>query len=174
MSSPTMPESSLPKKGNQLTNDFEVLRQLSLFKGENAEVVKLMAYLAKRKNYQIGDYILREGREAQSSYFLIAGAVELTTVHRGEEIVTQNLREGDFFGELALLARFNWFFNVRASTDAQAILIDRKSFAKVMTRYPNRREKIVEKIIQLRVERLKDQTTYILDNILDNSLKDLT
>ncbi len=156
----------------KLTNDFEVLRQLPVFAGADIEVTKLFAYLAQRKRYRPGDYIIQYEKEADSSYLLISGEAEVTTDHQGKEVVLQRLYPGAFFGELALLARFQWFFNVRTTRETEVIIIDRQSFKKVLDRYPRRREKIIEKIVQLRIERLKEQTTFFLDQMMDASKQD--
>ncbi len=168
MSSSATPELSQNITGCKLTNDFEILRQLPVFTGADIEVIKLFAYLAKRKKYQSGDYIIRLGKEADRSFHLISGEAEVTTIHREKEVVLQQLHPGAFFGELALMARFNWFFNVRTTQDAEVIIIDRQSFKKVLTRYPRRREKMIERIVQLRIARLQDETTFILDQLMDS------
>lgn len=149
----------------KLTDDFEILRNLPLFAGADPEVTKLFAYLAKRRIYQPGDYIIESGKEANRSLLLVSGEAEVTTTHDGKEVIIQKLTSNAFIGELALLARFHWYFNVRAVAETDLMIIDRKSFKKVLSRFPNRREQIIEKIIQLRVSRLKHQANIFLDQI---------
>ncbi len=166
MSSTAIPDPPSKTAGCKLTNDFEILRQLPVFAGADVEVTKLFAYLAQRKKFGPGDTIIQDGKEANCSYHLISGKAVVTTIHKGEEVILQHLKPGAFFGELALLAHFNWFFSVKVIMEAELILIDRQSFNKVLGRFPKRREKIIEKIIQLRIERLKEQTTFVLDKLI--------
>ncbi len=154
----------------KISCDFDVLRRSSVFAGADTEVVKLFAYLAKRKKYQPGELIISIEEGAAESYYLISGTAEATTIHRSKEVILQKIQHDTFFGELALLARFNWFFNVRAVSECEVIIITRESFQKVLEKYPQKREKMVEKIVQLRVERLVEQTTFMLDKLPDESL----
>ncbi len=174
MSSSAIPDTPLQPTSCKLTNDFEILRQLPVFASADIEVTKLFAYLAKRKKYRPGDSIIKYGKEANSSYLLISGKAIVTTIHRNEEMTLQHLLPGAFFGELALLAHFNWFFSVKVTKDAEVIMIDRQSFNKVLARFPRKREKIIEKIVQLRIERLKEQTTFFLDKLINVSNGEFT
>lgn len=151
----------------KLTCDFEILRRSPVFAGADIEVIKLFAYLAARKKYQPGSHIITKGEEAAEAFYLISGTAEATTLHRNKEAILQQIPPGTFFGELSLLARFNWFFNVRPLTECEVIIITRESFRKVLEKYPEKRDKMVEKIIQLRVERLVEQTTFMLDKLPD-------
>lgn len=155
---------------SKINCDFEVLRRSPVFSGADTEVVKLFAYLAKRKKYKPGEYILTKGKGAIEAYYLISGSAEVTTIHHGNEVVLQHINHNTFFGELALLARFNWFFNVRSVTESEVLMISRESFGKVLEKYPEKREKMVEKIVQLRVERLEEQTTFLLDTLPESLL----
>jgi CRP/FNR family transcriptional regulator, cyclic AMP receptor protein len=150
----------------KLTGDFDILRQLPLFSGANPEVIKLFAYLAKRRTYQSGDYLIETGKEADRALLLLCGEAEVTAVYKEKEIVMQKLAPKAFVGELALLAKFNWYFNLRACAETEVLSIDRQSFNKVLSQYPSRKEKIIEKIILLRVSRLKQQTNIYLDQLL--------
>lgn len=160
-----------PGNSCRISCDFEILRQTPIFAGAPAEVVKLFAYLARHKVYRPGEEIITQGTRADCSFLLIRGQVEISTSHRGKEITVQLLQESTFFGELALLARFKWFFTARAVDEAELIIIDRESFQKVLDKYPEKRDKVTEKIIQLRIARLEEQTTYMLDRIIAAGLE---
>lgn len=154
----------------KLTCDFEILRRSSVFAGADIEVIKLFAYLAGRKKYQPGNNIITSGQEAAESFYLISGTAEVTTMHHNKEMALQQINAGTFFGELSLLARFNWFFNVCPITECEVIIITRESFRKVLEKYPEKRDKMIEKIIQLRVKRLVEQTAFILDKLPESHL----
>ncbi len=172
MSSQVKTETIDIKTDCKLTCDFEVLRRSSVFAGADTEVIKLFAYLSKRKKYQKGDQIISLGEVANGAFLLISGSAQVTTIHRDREVILQQINPGTFFGELALLARFNWFFHVRPLGECEVINITRESFHKVLEKYPERREKMIEKIVQLRVERLVEQTTFMLDKLPDSLLSE--
>ncbi len=170
MSSQAKPETIDIPSECKLTCDFEVLRRSPVFTGADTEVIKLFAYLAKRKKYQPGEKIITHKAVAQEAFYLISGTAEVTTFHHSREVTLQRIVPGTFFGELALLARFSWFFNVQPVTECEVLNITRESFQKVLDKFPAKREKIIERIVQLRVERLVEQTTFMLDKIPDSIL----
>lgn len=149
----------------RLTDDFELLRHSSLFSGLHLDVVKLFAYLSNRRSYRLGDVLIEQGSQADRAYIISEGAIDITITHKEREVVLQRLSKGDFFGELALLAQFDWFFTARAATDLQALEIERSSFQKILEKYPDYKDQLIERIVQVRVDRLIDQTNFMLDNL---------
>lgn len=149
----------------KLTCDLEILRQSPVFGGTDSEVLKLFAYLAARKKYRLGDQIITEGKDAKKAYYLISGTAQVTMIHRGKEVILQQLQPQTFFGELALLAQFKWFFSVLPLTECETLEISRESFKKVLEKFPSRRDQMIEKIVQLRIQRLSEQTEFMLDNM---------
>jgi len=71
----------------------------------------------------------------------------------------------NYFGELALLGGFKWFFSADAWTDVELISISREAFSKVMERYPESYQSMVKKIINVRIHRFIDQSNYLLGHI---------
>lgn len=150
----------------RLTRDFELLRHSPLFSGLHLDMVKLFAYLSSRRTFQPGDLLIEQGEKAEKAYILNEGEAELIVLHRGSEVVLQRLGKDDFFGELALLAQFNWFFSVRALSHCGALVIDRSVFKKVLEKFPEHKDGLIERVIQLRVDRLIGQTSFMLDRLL--------
>jgi len=165
-----MDSSTTPECRCRITIDFDILRQSAVFAGAPAEVVKLFAYLSRHRIYQAGEQIILQGDKAESCYLIISGEVDIITRHREQEIVVQRLRAGSFFGELALLARFDWFFSAKATQETEILIISREGFEKVLSKYPEKRDKITEKVIQLRISRFENQTANLLDRLLEAGL----
>ena len=147
--------------------DFDALRQTEVFADAPPEVTKLFAYLAGHRVVQPGEFVLRQGALADSCYFVIRGEVDIIILHNGQEIVVQRIHEKSFFGELALLARFKWFFFARAVSEAELLVVTRESFRKVLERFPERRDTLTEKVIQLRISRFENQTSSLLDRLTE-------
>ncbi len=162
MSSPTIIDNSAQVRC-RLSSDFELLRQAPLFAGLQPEVVKLFAYLASHRSYRPGDMLIKQGSKADRAFILVEGEVEVSVYHRERNATLQHLLKPSFFGELALLAQFNWFFSVRAVTQVETLVIERTTFQKVIEKFPHHKDALIERIIKLRIERLVDQTAYMLD-----------
>ena len=153
-------------QSTRLTKDFERLRQSPLFSGLHLDVVKLIAYLSRHRTFQPGDLLIECGEKADRAVILNEGSVEVVVTHRGEQVVLQRLENEGCFGELALLAQFDWFFSVKALSVVDALVIDRNAFQKVLEKYPVHKDGLIERVIQLCVGRLVDQTSSLLDKIL--------
>jgi len=152
---------------NQLTDTQEFLNRCGIFSGAPAGVVSLFAYLAKREKYKKGQMILTEGNRCDRFFFILSGKVEIFQNHAGRRFHMQ-LLSGDginYFGELALLAEFDWFFSVRAWRDTELLSISREAFSKVMERYPESYQSMVQKIINLRIHRFVDQQKHMMKHL---------
>lgn len=150
----------------RLTQDMELLRHTALLGGLNLDMVKLFAYLSVRRSYRAGDLLIEQHEKADKAFLLINGTVVVSLQHRDREVTLQPMKQDDFFGELALLAQFDWFFSVKAVTDLDVLIIHRHSFQKVIEKFPDQKDMLIERVIQLRVNRLIDQTTYMLDKCI--------
>lgn len=171
MSSSTPPDSYVVRSGSRLSSDFELLRHSPVFSGLNPEVVKLFAYLSVHRSYKTGDFLVEQGQKADKAFILVRGSVDITVIHRGHRMTLQRLEKDSFFGELALLAQFKWFFNAQAGDDTEVIIIDRTAFQKVIEKYPEQKDKLIERLVQLRVDRLVNQTSFMLDQTLEDNAK---
>lgn len=172
MSSPMKVDSAQVSNECKLTCDYEILRKSPIFEGADSEVVKLFAYLAERKVYQPGKLILQQGEDAKTAFYLVSGEAEISCWHQDKEVVLQKVGPGTFCGELALLARFKWFFNVRSTEESKLLSISRDSFLKVLDKFPEKREKLIERIVQLRVQRLAEQTHFMLEKLPETLLNE--
>ncbi len=152
---------------NQLTDTQEFLNRCSIFSGAPAGVVSLFAYLAKREEYKKGQMILTEGHRGDRFFLMLSGKVEIFQNHANRRFHLQLLSSDaiNYFGELALLAEFDWFFSARAWRDVELLTISREAFTKVMERYPESYQSMVQKIIKLRITRFADQQRYLMNHI---------
>ena len=156
-----------PEAMNHLTGTQEFLNRCGIFSGAPAGVVKLFAYLAKMEEYKKGQMILSEGNRCDRFLLILSGKVEIFQNH-GDRRFHLQLLSGDtinYFGELALLAEFDWFFSARAWRDVELLTISREAFTKVMERYPESYQSMVQKIISLRIHRFADQQRYLMNHI---------
>ncbi len=151
----------------QLTDSQEFLNTFAIFSGAPDGVVKLFAYLAKREEYKKGQSIISEGEVCDRFLLVLSGNVDIFQCHKKRRFHLQLLADDgiNYFGELALLAEFSWPFSARAWTDVVLLSISREAFSKVMERYPESYQTMVQKIITLRINRFVDQSSYLLDHI---------
>lgn len=155
----------------QVKEALSFLQQLSLFRNTPLDILKLYAYLSKKEYYKAGEGIISQGSPCEKMYLILSGKVSILEEYQGKSYRLQELSAEsiNYFGELALLARFDWFFSAKAKTDTVLLSISREAFQKVMERFPSAYTQAVEKIISLRVERYADQTRQLIES---SALKD--
>lgn len=155
------------EKLNMITGIEELLNHFHVFSGAPPGALKLFAYLAKKEEFRKGQVIVEKGESCDRCFFIVSGMVDIYQPHSGHRFHLQLLCEDfiNYFGELALLSKFSWFFSARAWSDVTLLSISREAFSKVMEKYPESYRGMVKKIIDLHIERYADQSAYLLDNL---------
>lgn len=174
MTSPRQPEQSAEGGQNNLPEALTFLQRLAVFRDTPLDVLKLYAYLSKIEQYGEYEPILRQEKPADRMFLIMAGKVAICKEHKGRKFFLQHLTADglNYFGELALLAHFNWFFSAQALTDVTLLSISREAFRKVQERFPKQYTKAVEKIVKLRINRFDDQTSYLLEHLREEAWRD--
>ncbi|MBN1880907.1 MAG: cyclic nucleotide-binding domain-containing protein [Deltaproteobacteria bacterium] len=98
-----------------------------------------------------GAVIVSEGDVGDRMYFLQSGQVQVYTEKEGERIHLAGLAEGDFFGEVSVIAGKPRTATVAAITDVQLAEIVRDSLMDIIEGHPEIIEAI-NRFIQMRVE----------------------
>jgi voltage-gated potassium channel len=127
-----LPESLRTEVAIFLRRDF--IERAPLFRGASHEFVRDLALQLRPTVYTPGDYITRFGEEGQDMYFISRGTVDI--VAADGHTVLNTLRDGDFFGEIALLFRQPRTASVRAVDYCDLYVLDKDTFDRVLARYP--------------------------------------
>ena len=156
-----------PNVLSKLAETQEFLNRLPIFSGAPSGVAKMFAYLAKKEEYIKGQNIITGGSRCDRFFLILSGEVDIYQIYNERRFHLQLLCADSFnyFGELALLSEFDWFFSARAWTDVVLLSISREAFTKVMERFPDSYQTMVQKIINLRINRFVDQSNYLLGHI---------
>jgi ATP-binding cassette subfamily B protein len=116
-----------------------------------AELRRLIADSFVPLEFPFGEVIVRQGEPADALFVVASGrARALSHGEGGEEVPLGVLHPGDTFGELGLLEDNVRTATVRASSDVQALRLDRSIFRALLNSYPELRESL-----DLHVRRLK-------------------
>lgn len=155
------------ESGAHLEEISSFLRRFPVFRETPVEVLKLYAYLSRKEQYSAGETIIRQGRPSDRMYLIMQGKVSICEERNEQHFFLQDLTDADlnYFGELALLAKFDWFFSARAVTDVTLLSISREAFIKIHERFPEQYPLAVECIVKLRVDRFVNQIDYLLDHL---------
>jgi len=110
-------------------------------RAELAAVVSGLTLLAKGP----GSIILTEGESGDSFYILTTGVARVYRRNEtGHNFQVATLRDGDFFGEAALLTGEPRSATITAATECELLVLDRGTFLSLVTRHPRVRDLIRE------------------------------
>jgi CRP/FNR family transcriptional regulator, cyclic AMP receptor protein len=105
-----------------------ILAKHPFFKGLDQRNLQLIVGCASDVHFDSGEFILREGEEANQFYIIRQGRVTLEAVLAPgrEPIIIQVIGEGDVLGWSWLFPPHSWHFDARAVAPTQAIALDGK------------------------------------------------
>ena len=98
------------------------------FKGLDKDHLQLIVGCASNVRFDSGEFILREGEEANQFYIIRHGKVALEAVSLSgrEPIIIQVIGEGDVLGWSWLFPPHRWHFDARTIGPTEAIALDGK------------------------------------------------
>ena len=111
----------------------DLVEGVPLFEGASDAFLREIALEMQSFVALPGDVIVRAGQPGREMYVLSRGAVEVLDEHGA---VLRHLRDGDFFGEVALVRDGPRTATVRALAVSDLYVLDRALFDRVVAHYP--------------------------------------
>ncbi len=126
-----------------------ILRKVPMLEKASEIFLRALALHLEPAVFTPGDTILRRGEIGRRMYFIHRGKVEVLSAD--ESRVVAVLKDGDFFGELALLTSQPRSASIRAVDYCDLYSLDKQSFDQVLEHFPTFAEE-VRKIAERRRE----------------------
>ncbi len=105
---------------------------------------------AETKQYPAGTILCRQGEQGDTFFVLVSGrAVAAQKREDGEDRVLNVIKEGQFFGEMALLDNTARMATVAAVTDVVVVELDETTFDRLVARVPAVATGIMRRVVQL-------------------------
>jgi voltage-gated potassium channel len=117
---------------HQFVVTWSMVARMPLFAPMDPSEIAEITRLLYTRTYLPGVPIVRKG-DAGDAMFLIAGGEALVEIGPSKHAV---LKEGDFFGEMALLERRRHTHDVVAKTRCRVYVLDTQSLARLTARHP--------------------------------------
>ena len=116
-----------------------VLENIPILSKMTLEQSVLLANRIKVKEYKPGQIVFHMGELGDTFYIIEAGEVEVLAPDMGTQPsgVINRLREGDFFGEIALLRSVPRTATIRVVKPTRLLAINREDFDLVVEKYPS-------------------------------------
>jgi CRP/FNR family cyclic AMP-dependent transcriptional regulator len=120
-----------------LSHEAESLKRVSLFRRLEADELENLAAAVDQVNYKSGEIIFNESDRGDALYVIDSGSVRIWVLDEDIKPVTlTELKEGDFFGELAVLDRGPRSTNATAITDTELHRLSSDDFQSFLLQHP--------------------------------------
>jgi CRP/FNR family transcriptional regulator, cyclic AMP receptor protein len=129
---------------------IELLRRVPLFSRCSKRELESVAAAADEIDLPEGKELTREGDRGREFFVLVEGTAEVR--RNGRKVNT--MRDGDFFGEIALIAETPRTATVTATTPVRMLVLTDRDFRSLLRRTPTMQMKVLEAL----AERLPPET----------------
>ena len=120
--------------------------------------------------YQVkaGTLIFREGQHQTAMYIILRGAVEIFFNLKGREVKIATMRNGDFFGEMALFRAKPRTASARAILDTEYVTVEsQQQLQKFLLKNPT----FAAKMVKIMAERLANTNEMLIDSLNEETAK---
>ncbi|WOE75672.1 cyclic nucleotide-binding and patatin-like phospholipase domain-containing protein [Alterisphingorhabdus coralli] len=109
----------------------------ALFADLSDAALTALAEAAERRTIKGGDYLVRQGDDADALYFVSTGHFRvIITDEAGQQKTVARIESGEPVGELAFFAGGTRTASLQASRDSEVMALDRAAYDKVAKEYP--------------------------------------
>lgn len=124
------------------SSKIDLLKRVPLFSGCTKKELQALATIADEIDLRDKATLTREGQPGREFFVLIEGTVD---VIQGSEKVAE-LGDGDWFGEIALLAKVPRTATVTATSPVRVLVITDRAFRQVVETTPSIAVKMLERV----------------------------
>jgi nitrite reductase/ring-hydroxylating ferredoxin subunit len=136
------------------------LASVPLFADLDRPSIERMEAFAFRKRFAAGEVIVEEGRTGNGLYVVLTGSVEvIKDLHGSRSQTVAVLRQGEPFGEMALLGDWKRSASVRAIEDVECLGMDRWAFLAHLKNEPN----LAIRMLQMLADRLAETNKRLVE-----------
>ncbi|HJS29126.1 MAG TPA: Crp/Fnr family transcriptional regulator [Anaerolineales bacterium] len=148
-----MPDIPIPGPGHtaKLPQDELVafLKAVPLFGGLDQESLSSLARVSREKHLSKGHILFLQDDPGDAAYLVYDGTIAISlNTPDGRELVINEMRAGDFFGELALFGGYLRSASAIARTPCGVIRIPREEFLTLLETQPRLMRHLLETIAQ--------------------------
>ena len=127
------------QKGAKLIRPEELVRRIPFFAELPAAEVTRVSHVLRAISFPAGEAVIEQGRSGDTMYLIATGAVEVMVQDEnapGRERRLTKLGEGDFFGEIALLAELKRTATVRTIEPCAVLELSREDLTELTRGHP--------------------------------------
>ncbi len=123
---------------------MELLKKVPLFAKLDKKGLQDVAHIADELDLPAGKEMATQGDRGREFFVLLKGEAEVTK--DGSRINT--MKEGDFFGEIALISKMPRTATVTATTDVDVLVITERAFDSLLKKAPEIGRSVAEALAE--------------------------
>ncbi len=143
---------------SEQNREQDVLDHVTLFEELSPRERQALQRVLHRREYVAGESVFVQGEPGLGMYIIVRGCVSIQSEPSGRELV--ELRDGDFFGEIALLNEVIRTATARAKTDCFLLCLFQPDLMGLLERNPKLGVKILlalAKLVGIRLVEVGEQ-----------------
>ena len=145
----------MKEKGEGISDVLGFLSGIPLFSQLREESLALLAKGCRFKVVEKGDVLFLQSDPAESAYVVRSGKISIIlNSPDGREMMINEMRKGDIFGELGILTNKNRSTSAIARLESEVLTIPRKVFLHIMDDEPQ----LTRRMLELTVSRLQNSS----------------
>ncbi len=142
--------------------DTDKLRQIDLFAHLSETTLEEVAALTYTRTYRRGEKIFSDGDPGKAMYLIMKGEVRISKMIPGiGEEALAILKEGSYFGEMALLEEEPRSADAWAGKQCQLSVIDKDDLRELMERDPNVATELLWSFVRTLSKRLREANSKV-------------
>ena len=122
----------------------DLLRRVPLFAGLSKRELEQLGGIADELDLREGRTLIKQGDRGREFFTLLEG--EATVAQGGKTLRT--LRDGDFFGEIALVTDVPRTSTVTTTSAVRLLVLTKRDFQRLMREQPSIQRKVLEALAQ--------------------------
>ena len=144
----------------RLRMNSQALRRAPLFRDLSRWEIRKVVVLGDLRSVAAGDTIVRKGDRGDEMFVVVSGQARVFDVlPDGSERTLTTLRDGDLFGEIALVGGGVRSASVVAEAPTEVLALDFRALERIRRRFPYTGSKIFRNLARNLADRLRDQPT---------------
>ena len=137
--------------------EIDILKSMDFFKNFTDEQVKVFSERLIIEEFESGTGVFRENQIGDDSMFIILeGIIKVTKKNKTEERVLANIKEGEFFGEMAMLSPAPRSASATTIKKSRLIRFSDRDYNSFKKDYPGIVVKLNEMFIKVLIQRLRE------------------
>jgi hypothetical protein len=130
---------------------IKLIKNVHIFSDSSTPCLKMIAQKLQQSYFSPSEYIIRNGTVGEKMFIIAHGEVEVVQEHK----TLATLKDGQFFGEIALLEESKRVADVKSKTYCDLYTLHKDDFIEIVERFP----KLGEKFKQIYRKRKNDNKT---------------